>query len=125
MTAGITLDTGALIALERRHDRALRLLRAANETDRPVTVPVAVVAEWWRGRTNVREAILGALLIEPMTLSLARAAGEALAAVPRSTTVDAIVMASAARRGDTVLTSDVEDLMRLQGRFRSVRILSV
>jgi predicted nucleic acid-binding protein len=125
MTVGVTLDTGALIAVERRRDRALRLLRAANETNRSVTVPVAVVAEWWRGRTAVREAILASLLVEPMTLALARAAGEALAAVPRSTIVDAIVMASAARRGDVVLTSDVDDLTRLQSHFRGVRVLRV
>lgn len=74
MTApGFTLDTGALIALERRHDRGVRLLRWA---------------------------------VDP-------------------TTVDAIVMASAARRGDVVLTSDVADLERLARHFKSVRVLSV
>jgi hypothetical protein len=84
-----------------------------------------VVAEWWRGRTDIREAILAALIVEPMGASLARAAGDALAAVPQSAVVDAIVMASAARRQDVVLTGDVDDLARLASYFRGVRVLSV
>jgi len=125
VSEGITLDTGALVALERRRDRVLRLLRAARDRSQPVTVPVAVVAEWWRGRTDIREAILAALIVEPMGVSLARAAGDALAAVPQSTVVDAIVMASAARRQDVVLTGDLDDLARLARYFRGVRVLSV
>ncbi len=125
MSTGVTLDTGALVALERRKDRVLRLLRAAQTRGQPVTVPVAVVAEWWRGRTDVREAILGALLVEPMQPGLARLAGEALAAVRGATTVDAIVMASAAQRQDVVLTSDIHDLQRLTAYFPGVRILAV
>jgi predicted nucleic acid-binding protein len=126
LSAGVTLDTGALIALERRHARALRLLRGAQVRQLPVTVPVAVIAEWWRGRTDRREAIVGALLVEPMTHRLARVAGEALAAVSGASTVDAIVMASAAIRGDVVLTGDPEDLLRLaDGFFHGVRVLAV
>jgi hypothetical protein len=86
---------------------------------------VAAIAEWWRGRSDLREDILRAVLVEPMSLALARSAGEALAAVPGSTVVDAIVMASAARRGDVVLTGDVDDLQRLQTHFPGVRVLRV
>ena len=125
MSAGVTLDTGALIALERRHDRVLRLLRGAQARYLPVTVPVAVVAEWWRGRTDRREAILAAMLIEPMSDRLARVAGEALKPISSATTVDAIVMASAASRGDVVLTGDLADLARLADHFPSVRVLGV
>jgi predicted nucleic acid-binding protein len=125
MSEGVTLDTGALVALERRRDRVLRLLRAARERAMPVTVPAAVVAEWWRGRTDARETILGALLVEPMTENLARSAGEALRAIRGATVVDAIVMASAACRNDVVLTGAVEDLVRLATYFRDVRVLQV
>lgn len=125
MTAGLTLDTGALIALERRRSRALRLLRLAVDSRRPVTVPVAVVAEWWRGRTDLREAILASLLVEPMDLGLARTVGDALAAVRGSSLVDAIVAASAARRGDVILTSDPSDLVSLASHFGSLRVLAV
>ena len=52
-------------------------------------------------------------------------AGEAMAAVRGATTVDAIVMASAAQRGDAVFTSDVDDLERLRAFFPSVRVFHV
>ena len=125
MSAGITLDTGALIAIERRRDRVLRLLRAAAERRMPVTVPAVVVAEWWRGRTDRRVDILAAGIVEPMGAELGRAAGEALAAVRGATPVDASVMASAARRGDVVLTGDVDDLARLATHFPGARVLGI
>ncbi len=103
----------------------LRLLRAGVEQKLAMTVPVAVLAEWWRGRTDVREAILAAMLVEPMDERLGRAAGAAIAAVKGATPIDAIVMASAARRDDVVLTSDIEDMTRLATHFRSVRVLGV
>ncbi len=120
---GLTFDTGALIALERRRQRMAQIYRLAVEDGLPVTVPSAVVAEWWRGRTDARETILRGLRVEALDDELARLAGEALAAVAGSTTVDAIVMASAARRGDIVYTADLGDLSRLQRFFPSVRVL--
>ncbi len=122
--AGITLDTGALISIERRRARIGAVIRFAHDTDAVVTVPAAVVAEWWRGRTDVRERILASVDVEPLDDALARLAGEALAATPGATPIDAIVMASAARRGDVVYTSDVEDLARLQAFFRGTRVFA-
>ena len=122
---GLTFDRGALIALERHTQRAWQIYRAAVADAVPITVPTAAVAEWWRGRTDVRERILGGVRVEPLTLQLARAAGEAMAVVKRATLVDALVMASAAARGDIVYTSDLEDLERLRGYFPAVRVLHV
>lgn len=122
---GLTLDTGALIAVERRKPRVLGLLQVARRDGLRVTVPVVAVAEWWRGRTDVRDALLQAVDVEPMTVSLAKAAGDALAEVRRATLADAVVMASAARRGDVVLTSDFDDLERLRQVFPAVRVLRV
>jgi len=45
--------------------------------------------------------------VEPQTLRLARIAGEAMGAVPGAALVDAIVVASAAARGDIIYSSDV------------------
>lgn len=87
-------------------------------------VPADVIAEWWRGRTDVRENILGFVSVEPLTESLARIAGEAMAAVASATSVDSIVMASAAQRGDAVYTSDLHDLERLRAVFPGVRLFS-
>jgi hypothetical protein len=60
-----------------------------------------------------------------MTERLARSAGEAIAAVPGTTAVDASVTASAAVRGGVVYTSDFDDLSRLCVHFPEVRVLSV
>lgn len=118
----VTFDTGALIALERRRLRMWEVLRRIAEHGGVPVVPADVVAEWWRGRTDIREHILGFVSVEPLTSSLARLAGEALAKVEGATSVDAIVMASAAQRGDAVYTSDVGDLERLRAYFPSVRV---
>jgi predicted nucleic acid-binding protein len=121
--SGLTFDTGALIALERRHKRMSQVFRRAFERGYPVTVPAPVVTEWWRERTDARETILRGVRIEPLGDALAKLAGEALAAVAGATAIDAIVMASAARRRDVVYTNDVKDLLRLQSFFPGVRVL--
>lgn len=122
---GFTLDTGALIALERRKQRMLRFMRVAQEDRNPITIPASVVAEWWRKRTDLREEILAAATVEPMDEDLAKGVGETLAAVRSATLVDATVMVSAARRGDIVLSADLDDFSRLATRFPTVRVLRV
>lgn len=123
--SGLTFDTGVLIALERRQQRAWNIYRAARTSKVPVTVPTPVIAEWWRGRTDAREHVKSGLLIELLAESIADLAGEAIAHVPHSTVVDAIVMASAALRGDVVYTSDLDDLEKLRAFFPSVRVLTI
>ena len=100
------------------------VLEHALAHDQRITVPADVIGEWWRGRTDLREAILAAVEVEPLTETLAKLAGEAIASTPGAALVDAIVMASAASRGDAVYTSDVGDLERLRRRFPGVRILA-
>ena len=122
----ITFDTGALIALERKRDRMLRIVRAAQQTATAIVVPAVALAEWWRAPPSGRMALLlEGVTIEAVDDDLAGMAGAALAAIARSTVVDALVMASAARRGGVVYTSDLDDLVRLAGHFRSVRVLHV
>jgi predicted nucleic acid-binding protein len=122
---GLTFDTGALIALEHRRQRMARVYATAVTDGIAVTVPAVVIGEWWRGRTDLRERILRGLRIELVGDDLAKLAGEALSAVRAATLVDAIVMASAARRGDVVYTSDSHDLERLRAYFPNVRVLGV
>jgi predicted nucleic acid-binding protein len=124
-TSGLTFDTGMLIALERRHQRAWQVYRVARNSKVPITVPAAVIAEWCRGRTDTREHVKSGVRVEALFEALAQVAAEALAEVPGSTTVDAIVMASAASRGDVVYTSDFEDLQKLCVSFPGVRVLSI
>jgi predicted nucleic acid-binding protein len=122
---GVTVDTGFLVALERSKQRAIELAALASTRNIRITLPVAVLAEWWRdGRRQAR--FLKGFDVEAMTERLAKTAGEAMAAVPGATVVDAIVMASAAQRDDVVYTSDVDDFARLRDQhFRGVRVLAV
>jgi predicted nucleic acid-binding protein len=123
---GLTFDTGALIALERRSLRMDRVWHAALVSGRTITVPTAVVGEWWRGQKGAVTRVLDSVTIEPLTLEIAKIAGEALAGLRKGPSlVDAIVMASAAQRGDVVYTGDIDDLSSLQDRFPSVRLLRV
>ena len=100
---GLTLDTGVLIALERssQHDasrRARVVWDAAIDRDTTITVPTAVVAEWWRGQRGPAARLLEGVVVEPLDAALAHVAGLALSRVPKGpSVVDAIVMASAAR----------------------------
>ena len=122
---GLTFDTGALIALERNRQRIVEVRQAALRAGLRITVPASVIAEWWRGRSDLREDIVASVCVEPLTAATAKVAGEAIAHVKGATAVDAIVMASAALRGDIVYTSDVDDLERLRAHFRAVRVLGV
>ena len=92
--SSVTLDTGALIALERRRPRMWKVIHRAHALGVLPVVPADVVAEWWRGRTDIREHILASVVVEALTERLARVAGECLARAEGATTVDAIVMAS-------------------------------
>jgi predicted nucleic acid-binding protein len=121
-----TFDTGMLIALERRKQRAVQALRAIVRRDLVPIVPAVVYVEWWRGRTDVREEILETVEIEQMPRALCRAAGEALTVVRGATLADAVVMASAALRGGGIVyTSDSDDLAVLQRHFPTVGIIAV
>jgi predicted nucleic acid-binding protein len=114
-TRGVTIDTGMLIALERRKANALALLRACQLSRARITIPAAVVSEWWRG---THKTVLEIGEIEALSLPLALQAGELLAKTGRSDAIDAIVIASAAQRGDLVVTGDRDDLREL-ARFAS------
>lgn len=122
---GVTFDTGMLVALERRKQRAWQIYRRAHERGAPITIPAPVLGEWWRGRTELRVAICLSARIEPLTAPIARLAGEALAKINDATTIDAFVMSSAALRGDVVYTGDVDDFEKLRAYFPSVRVLAV
>jgi len=120
---GVTFDTGALVGLERRTERMKAVLALIAARRLPVTIPAVVVAEWYRGQRDWRRVLALAQWVEPTTETLARIAGTALKATKGSNAIDAIVMASAAQRGDVVYTSDVPDLQALARAFPEVRVL--
>jgi predicted nucleic acid-binding protein len=125
--AGLTLDSGALITFERGDRRVMGHLKEALRRGVEVTIPTVVVAEVWRGGPRAARvaALLTACVVEALDEALARVAGEAMGAVKGSTVIDAVVVASAALRGDRVLTTDYDDLGRLCAHFPNVRLTSV
>ncbi len=118
----MTFDTGVLIALERRHAGALALLKACRLSRAIITIPAAVIAEWWRGS---HRALLDSALLEALSPELGQAAGLLLAASGGSNAVDACVMASAATRGDVVATGDADDMLMLSMFVQNVTIVPI
>ena len=119
-------DTGALIAAERGKERAARFLRLGRVGRARVIVPLPVIAEWWRGRTDAREEILATSQVVA-SIEAAKAAGIALAKlknVDAKLTSDAIVMATAALMDAIVVTGDASDFETLAGHFSGVSVLS-
>ena len=120
-------DAGALIAAERGKQRASRFLQLAHVGAVRLIVPLPVIAEWWRGRTDHRDEILGATEVVA-SVHVAKAAGVALARVKNidaRLTIDAIVMATAAMLDAVIVTQDPNDFERLASHFPGVTVLSV
>ena len=63
--------------------------------------------------------------VEPLDEALAKSAGGLCGKAKVADVVDAAVVASAARRGDAVLTSDPRDLRRLASHAPGVAILKL
>jgi predicted nucleic acid-binding protein len=123
-----TLDTGALIAMERQKARGMMLLRAAREHRAQLLAITPVVAEWWRGRSDVRDRIKTAVTLVPFPVHAAQAAGLALGKMRGDVrmAVDVMVMAYAATYGGSlVYTGDVGDLQAISRYFPDVRVLGV
>ena len=123
MNSRVMFDTGALIALERRHQRICKIHRMAVGSGLDVVAPTPVIAEWWRAGRGEKERrrLLRMLLQEPPDGHVARLAGSAIGRIGASV-VDALVVAAASIHGDTVYTSDVDDLERLLEIFPDVRV---
>lgn len=117
----LTLDAGALIALERQSVAVAGLLRQAMQEGVPLAVPTGVVGQVWRdgGRSARVAALLKEPLVEVVPLDLLTAKAAALLCRAAGTTdvVDASVAHCAARRSGRVLTSDAGDLRRLDPRL--------
>ena len=106
--AGVTYDTGALIAAD-GNDRRMWALHAgflALETS--PTVPTPVLAEAWRG--GPRQASLARFLAlcttEPLTDDQAKTVGALAARAGHDDIVDVTVVEGAIRRHDGIVTSN-------------------
>ena len=115
--AGIVLDAGALIALDRGNKRMIALLDRALAQGRAFRVPAGVVGQAWRnGRVQValaRFLLSEEVKIVPLDEQLARSCGELCAAANSADVIDASVVIVARERRDPIVTSDPNDLRRL------------
>lgn len=124
---GLIFDSGALIAFEAQDRRVTTLLQRARDLGRPVIIPSGVLAQVWRAR-GPRQARLAILLgasivtVEDLTRNRAQAAGELCGRSGTSDIVDASVVVAAWSNGRIVVTSDAEDIRRLDP---SLTIISV
>lgn len=115
--SGLTLDAGALIALDRKDRRVLALVARANERGARITLPATALAQ--AIRTPAKQAILSRLIRQPGTdlLSLngpdATQVGLRLARTGTSDIADAHVVICAERAGQPIITNDPDDLRRL------------
>jgi hypothetical protein len=124
--AGITVDAGGLIAVDRNDRRTVVLLARARETGSRVTVPASALAQ--AVRQPQRQARLARLLRQPTTDVIpvdrvdATNVGRLLAASGTSDVVDAHVVICARRARQQAVTSDPDDLRALDPTLRVVTI---
>ena len=115
--AGITLDAGALIALDRGDKRLIALLNRALAQRLKIRVPSGAVGQAWRdGRVQVtlaRFLRIDEVEIIPLDEQLARACGELCGATDTADIIDASVVILARERRDRIVTSDPHDLRHL------------
>lgn len=113
--AGITYDTGALIAGERNDRRMWALHRRALERGLVPTVPAGVLGQGWRGGPQPQlSRLLRGCRVEYLDEDRARSAGAACGAAGTTDVVDASVVVGAAARSDLVVTGDALDMRSLR-----------
>jgi predicted nucleic acid-binding protein len=111
---GVTLDTGALIALEYGNRRMAVLVEEALARRADVIIPAGVVAQAWRG--GPAQARIARLLrasvtsIPPLDKRLALRIGARCAVTGVADVVDVSVALCARDRGHAVVTSDPQDI---------------
>lgn len=114
---GLTLDAGALIALDKNDRRVIALLARAAELSATVTVPATALAQAIRRPS--RQARLARFIrqtttdLRPLDGPDATAVGMLLARANTSDIVDAHVVVCARRSDQPIVTSDPKDLRRL------------
>jgi hypothetical protein len=111
------LDAGALIAFERNDRRVRTLVELALANRSALHAPAGVIAQAWRdGRTQARIARLlgsGAVEVTPLDADEARAVGVLCREAGASDVVDASVVLLARRHSARVVTSDPDDIRRI------------
>ena len=114
MSAGVVLDAGAFIALERRDRTMVALAQIFVDEQTPLVTSAGVVAQVWRGGGQRQVPIaflLKHVLVAALDHAVARTLGRMLGESRTADPVDAHVVLLARQRGWSVLTSDAGDLL--------------
>ena len=113
----LILDSGAVIALSRNDAKARAALTAAHEAGATVSIPSVVIAETVRGHAKdapVNRVLKAVGHVDSANEAIGRTAGGLLGATRSTSTIDAVVVATAIGVGGAViLTGDPGDLEQL------------
>lgn len=124
--SGVTLDAGALIALDRDDRRVIALLARAHELNARVTIPATALTQAMRNPS--KQARLSRLIRQPTTALVpldgpdAAQVGILLGTSGTTDIVDAHVVICARRHSAPIVTSDPSDLIRLDPGASIVKI---
>jgi predicted nucleic acid-binding protein len=123
---GLSLDTGALIALERGDAKMRALLRAASNASLLISVVAPVVAQAWRGGPKqtpiARLLALPEVEVPPLDADTARAVGTLCGRSGHPDVVDVHLALHARLHGRIVVTSDADDVLRVDPRASIVEV---
>lgn len=123
---GLTLDAGALLALD-HPGKALVMQARLDETRRrggTVCVPVGAIAQAWRSPRQVRLArLLKSRDIDfaVMTPNVARSVGLMCARTGHADVIDVHVALCARERRHAIVTSDPDDMLRINPALPVIR----
>jgi predicted nucleic acid-binding protein len=123
----LTLDTGALIALDHPAKASVMqsLLKALSRRGGSLCIPAEVVAQAWRSPRQVRlSRLIKSLDVEiaVMDLDAARSVGLLCAATGHHDVIDVHVALCARVRGHAVVTSDLDDIARVDPSLVIIRV---
>jgi hypothetical protein len=124
---GLTLDTGALLALD-HPGKAIAMQARLDETLRRggnVCIPVGTIAQAWRSSRQVRLARLlksRDIGIAVMTPNVARSVGLLCARSGHDDVTDVHVVLCARERRHAVATSDPDDMLRIDHAVSVIKV---
>lgn len=124
---GLTLDTGALLALD-EPSKAVVMQARLKETLRrqgTVCIPVGTIAQAWRSPRQVRLSRLlksRGIDIALLTPNVARSVGLMCARSGHDDVIDVHVALCARERGHAVVTTDPDDMLRIDPALPVIRV---
>ncbi len=122
----LVLDSGALIAFERGDRFVISLLAECTREGMSIVVPAGALGQVWRdGRTQARLARLlssTAVTVDALDSQRACAAGQLCGRTRTKDIIDASVVVAGREHHGKIVTSDPDDLERLDPRAELILV---